>query len=610
MAREEEERIKITFNTNADDARTSVDNVAVSIDKTIDKTEALDKVNKKTNKSQKDLTKTTKKQKASLDDLEGGIGGAIKGVKNLGKQFLLLIANPIILTLTAIVGTLALLFKAFTSTKEGGEQLDRIMSGLGAVVDVLRDRLLKIVDATKKLFTGDIIGAAKDYFNVFKGAGDEIVEEFNKASAAVKQLQEVADATRDLSVARAQLNRDLAESEQILQDENASYEEKKQALIDVKRLEGEQTEQELKNARRKLEAIQAQNALSDSSAESLQAEADAKIALFNLEQKSAEDRRKIADFNRTIDNQESARKKAIADEQRAQYLERKKRREAEQKEIEDFNKSIADKENELLKQLQDLQDDTAQQRLDRQKARDLSEIELLRQKGANVVELLQLNAEIYAEKQNELDEIERERLAEKREADLAAELEFRAKEFAERKNIMDAELAQKQALQNAVDSLGNQGIAAAKDLFNKNKTVQKGIIVAEGAVALGKLGKNVVEQVSQDNVASPLTFGMPWSGVHIAQGALGATQIISSTNKALQALGGGGSAGSPPILPTVRGASARPQTGFQASSENQIATSITDAQSEQPPIKAYVVTSEVTTGQNLDAKIINENSFG
>ncbi len=178
------------------------------------------------------------------------------------------------------------------------------------------------------------------------------------------------------------------------------------------------------------------------------------------------------------------------------------------------------------------------------------------------------------------------------------------------KKESDAKLALKKSEQDSLAALGNAGINAAKDLFGKNKAVQKGIIATDGAVALGKVAINTIDAVSKDNAASPLTFGMPWSGVHIATGALGAASIIANTTKALQAVGGGSapSAGAVPSAPS--GVSAAPQTGFQASSENQIATSISNQQNQVPIIKTYVVGSEVKTQTDLDAKLIQQNSFG
>lgn len=173
--------------------------------------------------------------------------------------------------------------------------------------------------------------------------------------------------------------------------------------------------------------------------------------------------------------------------------------------------------------------------------------------------------------------------------------------------IAEDELEGKKQVDAALKDLGNQGVAAAKDLFAKNKKVQKGIIAVEGAVALGKLGTGVVEQVGKDNTASPLTFGMPWSGIHIAQGVLGAASIVSNTNKQLQALGGGGSisAGSTNI-PRPQAA---PTVAFNNTAENQIGQSIASAQVEQPPIKVYVAESEMSEAQTNVKALVDKNTF-
>lgn len=221
--------------------------------------------------------------------------------------------------------------------------------------------------------------------------------------------------------------------------------------------------------------------------------------------------------------------------------------------------------------------------------------------------------ELYAShlaKLSEIERLEREKKTEEENEYWASESDKAVKRTADEKVISDAKLAQKKSEQDSLAALGNAGINAAKDLFGKNKAVQKGIIATDGAVALGKVAINTIDAVSKDNAASPLTFGMPWSGVHIATGALGAASIIANTTKALQAVGGGSapSAGAVPSAPS--GVSAAPQTGFQASSENQIATSISNQQNQTPIIKTYVVGSEVTTAQSLDAKLIQQNSFG
>jgi len=179
-----------------------------------------------------------------------------------------------------------------------------------------------------------------------------------------------------------------------------------------------------------------------------------------------------------------------------------------------------------------------------------------------------------------------------------------------RLNAEKEALEQKRAIQNAEFDLATQSIALVKDLFGKNKAVQKAAIIADGAVALGKIAVNTVTQVSEDNKASPLTFGLPWSGIHLAGGIVGAASVVSSTSKALQALGGGSAPSAPSLPGASGGVNASPQTGFQASSENQIATSINGANKTLPPIKTYVVSSDVTTAQGLDAALVSDNSFG
>lgn len=150
-----------------------------------------------------------------------------------------------------------------------------------------------------------------------------------------------------------------------------------------------------------------------------------------------------------------------------------------------------------------------------------------------------------------------------------------------------------------------KGVAA---LAGKNKAVQKAAIIAEGGINLGKSVSNTAAAVTSD-----LKLGFPANiapiALDIATGAVSAASIVSGTNKALQAVGGGGSITAPAAQQVPSGVSAAPQTGFQASSENQIATSISQ-QNQTPIIKTYVVGSEVKTQTDLDAKLIQQNSFG
>lgn len=552
-----EERIKISFDTNADDTKKSVDGLNASIDVSVTENQNL-------SNAQGKVSKSSKEQKAGFDSLGSGIGGAIQQVKGLGKQFLALLANPVILFLAAIVGALALLFKAFTSTNAGADKMEQIMAAVSAVVDVLRDRFLQLFNALTSFDFDGIIAS-------FSGVGEEIEKEAKKAMELAQALQEVGDATRDLGVSRAKLNRDLAESKAIIDSENASYEEKKIAIEAVKKAEAEQTEQELANAKKKLAAITEQNELSDSSDEALQKQADAQSAVFALEQKSAEDRRQIRRTEERADNEEKTRIKGLQDERNRISKERekveqealKKREDDRAKELENIKKFNNDKlnaEKEFFEQL-----------MNAQKERDDISAEE-KERGLKLITDLEKQ---YSDRQIEID-----------------------------RNAVE----QKKLNQDLLVSQGETLIANVARLAGKNRSIQKAAIIAEGGVSIGKAVANTSEAVTKD-LAKGFPASVPLVALDLAVGATSVASIIKGTSQALKAVGGG-SAPTAKALPSVRGAAATPQTGFQASVENQIATSISARQTEAPIVKAYVVSQDMTDQQKKDSNLISQNSFG
>ena len=121
----------------------------------------------------------------------------------------------------AVALALTTLYKAFTSTKEGAELFDQVMAGISATIDVLRDRVLVVGEAIKKFFSGDFKGAIETSKKAVEGFGEEVAREFKIASDAKKSLQEVADAMRNLSVSRAELDRDLIKAKETIESSTA-----------------------------------------------------------------------------------------------------------------------------------------------------------------------------------------------------------------------------------------------------------------------------------------------------------------------------------------------------------------------------------------------------
>lgn len=220
-----------------EDLRKEFKNAAAGSDEQLAALKKLNAAEQDLAKSQKELsdlqdknTGSFAKLKQGINELPGATGAAGKGVQSLGAQFKALLANPVVLIITAIVAALVALYKAFTSTDEGAQKVQSVLDGIGAVMRELAQRAVAVGNALVKFFTGDFKGAMEEGKKATTGFGDAMVDAFKRGKEASDLLDEVADATRVLEIQYAALNARLAKSKEILTDENATFEEKRQAL--------------------------------------------------------------------------------------------------------------------------------------------------------------------------------------------------------------------------------------------------------------------------------------------------------------------------------------------------------------------------------------------
>ena len=122
----------------------------------------------------------------SLADSPGIMGQVGKGIKGVNTAFKAMLANPIVLFITLLVGALTAVYKAFASTKDGAEKIEQVMAGVSATIDVVRDRFLLFVKALSSFSLSGMIDA-------FRGMGDEIKEEAFKAAELKRELQGIID---------------------------------------------------------------------------------------------------------------------------------------------------------------------------------------------------------------------------------------------------------------------------------------------------------------------------------------------------------------------------------------------------------------------------------
>jgi len=193
----------------------------------------------------------------------------------------------------------------------------------------------------------------------------------------------------------------------------------------------------------------------------------------------------------------------------------------------------------------------------------------------------------------------------------------------ERQAIDMAELEAKAELQTAYLDLAGQFGSFLKEIAGKNKKLAIAGVVVEQAAAIGKIIVNTGIANAKALAATPLTFGQPFIAINTISAGLSIASSIAAGVKAIQQINNSDSAtsvsgGQPPktasaaapSVPTVGGGPAIPQitgTAGQASPGSQIAQTIGAASDK--PIKAYVVSGDVTSQQALDRRTTRAATF-
>ena len=184
-----------------------------------------------------------------------------------------------------------------------------------------------------------------------------------------------------------------------------------------------------------------------------------------------------------------------------------------------------------------------------------------------------------------------------------------------------AAAAAKQEINMAYLQLFEQFGNTLSQLAGKNKALAIAGIIISQAASIGQIVANTGIANAKAVAASPLTFGAPWvlintisAGLSIAATIAGAVKSIQQINSAASQAGvtgggSGGSVGAAPNIPAPRVAgAAAPQinaTGGQ-NPTTQLAQTINNSQA---PLKAYVVSGEVSSQMALDRRTSRAATF-
>jgi len=593
---------------------------------TADAQENVEDLNKEIKETGTDISGVEAAADKATGGMVSGFKSALGGVKKLAVGFRTLGGAIMATGLGALVLVVASLTAAFKGSEEGQNKFAKIMAVIGAItgnlVDLLADlgeAIIAAFENPKKaiqdfsnLIKNNIETRLKGLLNLipnlgkavsalFKGnfseAGkiaadsvgqvvlgvDSVTDSIKEATAATKeyikeQVREGKEAAKVADMrARADkiergliVDRSKLESEIALlrlksrQEEEFSATERKQALLDAQVLEDQLLDKETQFLELRRDAQVLENTFSRSNKENLTKEAEA-IAAVNRQQASrANTARQVQREVNTISKQIEAEDTRAANE--------KKRKDAElRKQESDAEKALADLKTKI-------RDSSAVQE------DDIRNLEIIKVKEhyANLIKLA---------KENGLDVV----ALEKAQSD---KINLLSQKNAKNEIYWET-LTQEQKTKIVSDGLNNLA-----SILGKETAAGKAAAIASATINTFQSAQASYKSLAGIPVIGP-ALGVAASGAAIVAGfkqvqAIQATKIPTLAGKAAPTVSAGSS--QRPSAAQIPSFNIVGQTGT-----NQLADAISGQ--NQSPFKAYVVASDVTTGQSLERNIIEGASL-
>lgn len=531
----------------------------------------IDKLGKEVKDVNKQVVKGNKETQESYNELSQGIdkytGGAVSGFKNIvgsvGKAIKSFGVLKFAIAATGIgllVTTIASLKAAFTASEEGQNKFAKIMTQIGAitgnVIDLLAnfgEGLFAAGKAMTRLVKGDFKGASEAFAEVGENINQVVegVKNFGEETKKeIKLAGDVADARAKADKAERKLITDRAEA-------NRQIAVLREKAVDKENVSVEERIKALKEAGTINDEIAAQEI------KAAQLRFEAKKLENSLSKSTKEDLDEQARLQARLIELETNRvntQKRLTTEITTAIREE----EAERKRIESertAEEKAKAKEQEEKEKIE--KDKKAKEEEDR-KAKELADFE---EKKAQVQREIELDKEKIQSKQMVLDAIS---------------------QFA-----------------SAETGIGKALLIAKQALALKETIMDLKRITFKGAEAVGQAGVSAAQ-----NVAESSKIGFPQNIITIAAAIGQGIGIIKSVKSAVsktkaKSTGGGSTGVSTPSAATP---SQPPQFNIVgAGGTNQLAEAI--GSQEKQPVKAYVVSNDVTTAQSMDRNIVEGASI-
>tara|TARA_R110000787_G_scaffold50272_6_gene120077 strand:- start:1513 stop:3567 length:2055 start_codon:yes stop_codon:yes gene_type:complete len=514
------------------------------------------------------------------------------------------------------IGVLLIAFGAlmtyFTNTKEGADKLKVIMAGLGAVMSVLTDlvssvgkrlfeafsnpkqaisdlwdaiktnllnRLTGIADAFMGL--GEVIKSALslDWDGVKEGAKDlgtaliqvgtgmdeiqqknfagtlaNITKEINEETAAMmnleRQQQKLRDAENEFLVQKAKTNRAIAEARLLSDDETLSAEERIEALKEALALEAQSADADLKLAKQRYELQASEMALSENMAEDERKLAELKASVIDTEAASFKMKKKVLTEVYALELEIEAERVALAKEKAAE------------------DKTAADIKIQEAADLKAIQDENFLMEIEDLKERALAKLEIEHEAALKSVE----DHANFAEMKEAIDQ-----------------KYTNAKKALDTEAVKFSEMSSKEQLGIASNALGSMATIMGKE---------------SKAGKAAAIGQATIQTYLSAQKAFTSLAGIPVVGPVL--GGIAAAGAVVSGFKNIQAIKSGGGGGAPPpATPSASSGAASPEAIAPAQEMMSGKFELGNIGGAPEPIKAFVVTDEMTNSQDQLQQIRN-----
>jgi hypothetical protein len=640
--------------------------------KAIKSTDKLKKSVKDVGKETKKSGEASEKAFGKLDGMTGGmitkfkgltrvVGGSTKGFKALR---IAVVASGIG---ALVIGVLALV-QAFKRSEEGQNKFAKIMGVIGAVVNQVLDvfanlgstiisvfenpkkafqdfkkslkenitnRIESLIDtfgflgsAIKKVFKLDFEGAMDDakkagssYIDTMTGvkdsinkAGeaiggfiDETKKEGNIAASIADKRAKATKLERKLIVERAAADQKIAELRfKSEQRDKFTAKQRKEFLMEASALAEDISNQEITAAKLRLEAQLAENELGLSTTQDKQKAADLEAKLIGLTTSKLTLQKRLQTSITTFAREEQAIKDAKKVDDDKKDADKLLKEDADAKKLATLKKGIRDAEAVTE---------------DEKRALEIIKIQ---EHYAKLIELAELNgldtAELKLAREEKIKEIDTAKEAkekEKRDAKDRDELNQFEKLEAAKMAAKQRSFDQLLLLVGAESKIGKALLLSKQLMAAKEMLLDLGVLkrkatntISEATMDGAKSGSSVATGFAETlklgfPAAIPALIGYAATAAGIVSGVVSAVGKTKGIAASIGGGGGGGGGGGDVAIPKIQA----PSFNIVGSSgTNQLASAI-GGQSQQP-IKAFVVSGDVTTAQSLERNIVEGASLG